>query len=153
MRCTLLTISLTALVFAGLAQGQSGSDDPAHKPSVFLGGEKTKKNGPITSRSVKGIILDASGQPVEGALVTITDLKSKEKWTFITKADGRYHFEELSLVVDYDVSARKGTDVSITKKLSQYDHSPVLTRDLDLAKASPEAAKSEATPSKPAPKN
>ncbi len=151
MRCKLLTTSLTFALVAGWAHAQSVAvDDPTHKPSVFLGGEKEKKNAPITSRSVKGVVLDIGGQPTEGALVTLSDLKNKEKWTFITKADGKYHFDELSFVVDYEVIARKGVEVSITKKLSQYDHSPAVTRNLELEKPAPPAA--NAKDAKPAPK-
>jgi len=103
-------------------------------------------------------VLGVDGQPTEGALVILTDLKSKEKWTFVTKSNGRYHFDELSFVVDYEMLARKGTDVSITKKLSQYDHSPAVTRNFELEKAAASATAATPTPApakdaKPAPKN
>jgi hypothetical protein len=160
MRCKLLTASLALSLITGSALCQSvAADDPSHKPSVFLGGEKEKKSKPVTSRSVKGIVLDTSGQPAEGALVVLNDLKSHETWTFVTKADGKYHFEALSLVVDYEVSAKKGKDLSIAKKLSQYDHSPAVTRNFELEKAPMASSSSTAPPSsapkdgKPAPKN
>lgn len=159
MRCTLLAASLTFAFFAGLVQAQSvAADDPAHKPSVFLGGEKEKKNKTVTSRGIKGVVIDAGGQPIQGALVTLSDMKSKETWTFVTKADGKYHFDELSLVVDYEVIARKAAEASTIKKLSQYDHSPEVTRNLELQKAAAAAsstapAAAAAKEATPAPKN
>lgn len=149
---SLILVLLTGVFSSGWAHGQSvAADDPTHKPSVFLGGEKPKKNAPITSRSVKGIVLDRSGQPSDGALVVLSDLKSKETWTYVTKADGKYHFDELSLVVDYELTAKKGTDISAVKKLSQYDRAPTATRNFDLEK--PPAASAASAPAKPAPKN
>lgn len=146
-----LAASFISSLFAGSLTAQSvAADDPSHKPSVFLGGEKEKKNKAITSRSVKGIVLDTAGQPAQGALVVLNDLKSRETWTFVTKADGRYHFDELSLVLDYELSARKGTDISVVKKLSQYDHAPTATRNFELEKAP--AAASSSKEAKPAPK-
>jgi Carboxypeptidase regulatory-like domain len=154
MRCKLIAASFTLVLIAGSVLAQSvAADDPNHKPSVFLGGEKPKKNAPITSRSVKGIVLDTAGQPATGALVVIKDLKNLETWTFVTKADGKYHFEELSLVVDYELTAKKGTDISTVKRLSQYDHAPAATRNFELEKA-PAAASAAATKDqKPTPKN
>ena len=67
---------------------------------------------------------DDTGQPLEGALVTLTDTKTKEKTTFFTKKDGRYHFEDLSFRIDYSVQARFKDKASEPRKLSQYDHSP-----------------------------
>ena len=61
------------------------------------------------------------------------DLKSKEKWTIDTKADGKYNFDDLSFVVDYEVSAKRGSKVSVAKKLSQYDRTPLVVRNLELA--------------------
>jgi Carboxypeptidase regulatory-like domain len=145
MRCKLIAGSLISLLITGSALAQSvAADDPTHKPSVFLGGEKPKKNGPVTSRTVKGIVLDTAGQPATGALVVLKDLKNLETWTFVTKADGRYHFNDLSLVVDYELTAKKGTAVGGVKKLSQYDHAPAATRNFELEKAP--AAASTATP-------
>lgn len=107
--------------------------NPANKPYVFLGGDKPKKGAPATSRAVKGVVVDEAGKPVQGAMVTLIDLRSKEKWTIDTKADGKYNFDDLSFVVDYEVSAKRGSKASVAKKLSQYDHTPLVVRNLELA--------------------
>lgn len=118
--------------------------NPANKPYVFLGGDKVKKGGPATSRAVKGVVTDEFGKPMQGALVTLTDLKSKQKWSVDTKADGKYNFDELSFVVDYELSAKRGSSVSVVKKLSQYERAPLVVRNL-VVFSSPEAAAAAAT--------
>ena len=117
--------------------------NPANKPYVFLGGDKPKKGAPATSRAVKGVVVDEAGKPVQGAMVTLMDLRSKEKWTIDTKADGKYNFDELSFIVDYEVSAKHGSSLSVAKKLRQYDHTPLVVRNLELAPAN--AANAAAT--------
>jgi hypothetical protein len=120
-----------------------GSPVDNNNPSVVVGKDvpKEKRDKAITARDVKGVVVDESGTPIEGALVSLTDVKTTRKLTFITKRDGKYKFDSLSLAEDYDVSAMKGAVVSPVKHLSQYDHSTPLIRNLELAlPAKPEAA-------------
>lgn len=156
MRILSLIVALSAATFVtgSIASAQYVPEpNPANKPYVFLGGDKPKKGGPATSRAVKGVVIDESGKPMQGALVTLTDLKSKEKWTVDTKADGKYNFDELSFIVDYEVSAKRGSAVSVAKKLSQYDRTPLSVRNLEVspANASTTAAASAATSISPPP--
>jgi hypothetical protein len=123
----LLTVCTGLAVIAGSAYAQR---DPGS--GTFIGGPKYKKDKAPTSRSLKGTVTDDSGKPIEGALVTLTNESSNEKWTFITKKDGRYNFDDLSFTVDYDVAARHGDYRSDTKKLSQYDRTPNIVRILEL---------------------
>src|SRR5438045_9739571 len=104
----LLFATVTIAAITATASAQSSDPNPAHAPSVFLGNHRppNKKDKAPTSRSVNGKVVDGSGQPLDGALVTLTDTKSNEKRTFITKLDGRYNFEDLSLTVDYQLQAR-----------------------------------------------
>src|SRR5208283_4443294 len=128
--------------------------NPANKPYVFLGGDKPKKGAPATSRAVKGVVVDAAGKPVQGAMVTLVDLRSKEKWSIETKADGKYNFDELSFIVDYEVSAKRGSLASVAKKLSQYDHTALVVRNLELdpVNATDAAAATPASSNTPAAK-
>lgn len=112
--------------------GQFRDSDPNRKPNVFLGGQKNPKNKRPTSRDVKGVILDGANKPVDGALVTLTDTKSNKKLTFITKNDGRYNFDALSFDIDYELIAKLNRDESIVKKLSQFDRSPLIVRNLQI---------------------
>jgi len=134
----LIVLSCAAVLGLGsvsaFAQGDR-LDADANKPSVAVGPgtPKEKKDRPVTSRAVKGLVVDESGKPIEGALVNLTDLKTKEKWTYVTKADGRYNFDSLSLTVDYNVVAKKGPASSPVKHLSQYDHQTPAVRNLEIA--------------------
>jgi hypothetical protein len=127
---------------AGIAAGQATDANPAHKPSVFLGNDlpKEKKDKAPTSRTVTGKVVDSGGQPLEGALVTLTDTQSHEKTTIITKKDGRYGFGDLSFTIDYELQARYKDLTSELKKLSQYDHKPNVVRILEVG---PSEAKKE----------
>lgn len=132
-------------------RAQTTDSNPAHQPSVFLGNHRppNKKEKAPTSRSVKGKVVDGSGQPLEGALVTLTDTKSNEKRTFITKQGGLYNFDDLSFTIDYRLEGRYKDMVSEPRKLSQYDHTPNMVRILDISSpASPttEAKKEESAP-------
>jgi hypothetical protein len=117
--------SLAFAVGPALAQKDPGS-------GTFIGAPKYKKDKAPTSRSLKGTVTDDSGKPIEGALVTLTNGSTNEKWTFITKTDGRYNFDDLSFTIDYSVAARHGDFVSDTKKLSQYDRTPNIVRILEI---------------------
>lgn len=127
-----LSASFACLVLSGFAFGQITDPNPSQKPSVFLGGPKDKKEKNPTSKTLRGTVTDDAGKPLGGALVTLTDLKSKEKKTFITKTDGRYVFEGLSFTVDYGVAARFKDERSELRKLSQYDHTASIVRILQV---------------------
>lgn len=114
-----------------------------HDPNgdVFLGGPKYSKPKKVTSRTLKGTVTDENGKPLGGALVTLTDVAKNEKNTFITKGDGRYHFDDLPFHEDYEVSAQYGDGHSETKKLSQYDSLPEAVRMLEVTSKKDEAKK------------
>jgi hypothetical protein len=102
---------------------------------VFLDNHRRlnqKKEKAPTSRTVSGTVTDDTGQPLEGALVTLLDVKSNERRTFFTKKDGRYIFEDLAFTSDYEVVAKWKKLVSETRKLSQYDHTAKVVRLLQV---------------------
>ncbi len=140
----LIAIALAAAL-AATADSQTTDPNPGHEPSVFLGNHRPKdtKSKTPTSRSVTGKVVDGSGQPLEGALVTLTDPKSKENLTFITKKGGRYNFDDLSFTVDYQLQARYQDTVSPATKLSQYDRSPKLVRILEVPSSATPTATAE----------
>jgi hypothetical protein len=149
----LLFAIVTIAALTATASAQSSDPNPAHEPSVFLGNHRppNKKDKAPTSRSVKGKVVDNSGQPLEGALVTLTEIKSNDKRTFITKQGGVYNFDDLSFTMDYQLDARYKDRASEPRKLSQYDRTPQMVRILDIAaNAAPatQAKKEEAEPKK-----
>ena len=102
MRWSLLIVVLTG--WTAIATAQTTDPNPGHSPDVFLDNHRPlnpKKGKAPTTRTVSGKVTDENGQPLEGALVTLTDTKTKAKLTFITKTEGRYNFEDLSFNIDY----------------------------------------------------
>ena len=114
---------------------QQSTQEETKKSDVFLDNHRPlnpKKDKAPTSRIVSGIVSDDTGQPLEGALVTVMELKTSEKRTFFTKKDGRYSFGDLSFTEDYQVQAKWKKLVSEPRKISQYDHSPKAVRLLQV---------------------
>ena len=132
MRRLLLLAAALFLLAPGTVTAQQKTDPNSN---VFMGGPKYKKDKKATSRSLKGTVTDDSGKPLEGALVTLKNDATGEKWTFITKQDGRYNFDDLSFTVDYEVAAQFKSLHSEPRKLSQYDHTPAMVRILEVAEA------------------
>src|SRR5947209_11413818 len=86
----LVSIILTA-AFPLLTPAQTSDASTPRKPEVFLDNHRPlnpKKQKDPTTRNVSGRVTDSFGQPLEGALVILTDGKTNEKRTFITKKDG-----------------------------------------------------------------
>ena len=135
MRLGLNVVVCGLLLSGSLATAQAVNNNPAasDKP-VFLdnhGPKKTKDKAP-TTRNLSGKVVDINGTPLEGALVTLTNTKTNNKTTFITKKDGRYEFNDLSFSVDYELGARYKTFSAPERKLSQYDHNPNVVRILQV---------------------
>ncbi len=97
-----------------------------HRPLI------QKKEKPVTTRQLTGKVVDDTGQILAGALVTLTDEKTHQKTTVITKKDGRYNFNDLSFSIDYEVQARYRDMLSPVRKLSQYDHMANVVRILEI---------------------
>ncbi len=131
-------LPLFALLFSSipLASAQQTTDpNPGRSPDVFLDNHrpiKGKKDKAPTARTVTGKVVDDTGQPLEGALVTLTDSKTNAKNTVFTKKDGRYNFEEVAFTVDYQLQARYKDLNSEPRNLSQYDHTANVVRILEI---------------------
>jgi hypothetical protein len=100
--------------------------------ATFGNQKAPKREKAPTTRTVTGLVTDETGQPLAGAMVTLTDGKTKEKTSFFTKKDGRYHFEELSFDIDYKVQARYKDRSSDERPLSQFDRTPKPVRILQI---------------------
>lgn len=117
----LFTISLftcLALCVSALAQSKSSSD-PTNRPEPMYSKSQKKQN--LRFRSVHGIVKDEKENPVNGALVNLTNLKTKKTLTYITKANGTYYFDDLSRDENYELDAVFHDKKTRTKKLSHYD--------------------------------
>ena len=81
--------------------------------------KKTKED--TSTRSLQGAVTDATDNPVEGAVVKLKDTKTLQVRSFITKADGNYHFHGLNPDVDYEVKADYQGATSNNRTLSSFD--------------------------------
>lgn len=155
-RAALAISVLAALAIPAVAQQTVAN--PADTPTVFLDNHRPltkKKDKAATSRTVTGQVVDDSGTPLEGAVVTLTNTKTHEKETFFTKKGGHYNFEDLDFNIDYQVQAKYKQISSAPRKLSQYDRTPRVVRILEIGSApalnqtvSTEAKKDSAAPKK-----
>src|SRR5512142_416268 len=80
-----------------------------------------QKNQNTTVRSVQGVVTDASGNTVSGAVVHLKNVKTLQIRSFITKDDGSYAFHGLSTNVDYELKADNKNVSSDSKTLSVFD--------------------------------
>jgi hypothetical protein len=82
--------------------------------------QKKDKSDPNV-RSVQGTVRGPDDAPIEGAVVQLKDTKSLQVRSFITRADGNYHFQGLNPNVDYELKAEYQGKSSDTKTLSVFD--------------------------------
>lgn len=144
-----LSMALLACATVATLAAQQPVDPAADthvKDNASFGNKKPpKRDKNATTRTVSGHVTDEAGDLLQGAMVTLTNRKTNEKTTFFTKKDGRYRFEDLSFTNDYDVQARYKTFASDTRKLSQFDKTPLPVRILEINIHAPAPATAENT--------
>ncbi|MCW5982969.1 MAG: carboxypeptidase regulatory-like domain-containing protein [Bryobacteraceae bacterium] len=121
---------LVAAVAAVYAQDPGAPREPG-KPGGARYFEKKEKE-PETARSVEGKVLASDEKTVEGAVVQLKDTKTLRIRSYITLADGSYHFHGLSPDTDYEIKASKDDAESQTRRLTVYDSRKKATIDLRL---------------------
>jgi hypothetical protein len=90
--------------------------------------------GDLNTRSVEGVVTDADGQAVAGAAVHLENTKTLQVRSYITKENGSYSFHGLSQNVEYEVKADHQGATSDVKKVSVFDSSKKVVRNLKLSK-------------------
>ena len=86
------------------------------------------------TRAVKGVVTGADSRPVDGAVVQLSDTRTLQIRSFITKGDGAYHFAGLSTNSSYEIHAEHNGATSGTKRLDVYDQRAIVTINLKLNK-------------------
>jgi len=79
------------------------------------------KEDKTNQRSVTGLVTDKAENPIDGAVVQLKDLKTLQIRSFLTKANGEYHFYSLSTDSDYELKADSQGKSSNTRTLSSFD--------------------------------
>jgi hypothetical protein len=96
--------------------------------------QQRDSNEDTNTRSVQGIVTDASGHPVAKAVVQLKDTKTLQIRSFITEADGSYHFSGLSPNVEYELKAEHDGASSPKKTLDVFNTRKTVTINLKLNK-------------------
>lgn len=91
-------------------------------------------NGPTTTRSIEGSVLDKGGSRVPGAIVLLKDSKTLQVRSYVAQADGTYHFFGLSTDINYELRAQAKGLTSPTKTVSVFDSHKLVKLDLKLKK-------------------
>lgn len=89
-------------------------------------GAKDKK--PV--RLVRGVVSDAAENPIGGAAVTLTDLRTGKKTATYTSEDGTYLFSDLEMTRDYEVQATFNNVDSRVRRVSTIDPRNKITLNL-----------------------
>jgi hypothetical protein len=87
-----------------------------------------------TTRSIQGLVLSTSGQPIPGAVVLLKDTKTLQVRSYIAQFDGRYRFYGLSTDTNYQVRAEANGLTSKTKTVSVFDSHKIVKLNLKLKK-------------------
>jgi hypothetical protein len=93
-----------------------------------------RKGEDTNTRSVEGLVTDASEAVVNGAVVQIKNTKTLQIRSFITKDQGTYYFHGLSPDVDYELKAEFQGAASPNKTLSSFDNRKKAVINLKLSK-------------------
>jgi len=96
--------------------------------------EKKSKHEEATLRSVQGTVFDADDKPVVGAIVQLKDDRTLQMRSYISKANGEYHFSSLKVDDDYEVEARNNHLTSGPKKISVFDNRKLVIQNLKADK-------------------
>lgn len=73
------------------------------------------------ARDVFGIVTDRCRKPVKGAVVQLEDMNLLGVRSYITQADGKFHFPNLSLDDDYRLRAAFHGSEGPSKIVSHFD--------------------------------
>jgi hypothetical protein len=128
--------SAAALVAVGILIAQP-PPSPQEADKSHTGVVNTAKSVPkedTNQRTIEGIVLDASKNPVAQAIVQIKDVRSLQIRSFITQADGTYRFAGLRLDVDYELKAVLGAQSTSTKRVSSFESRKVISVNLAFEK-------------------
>jgi len=125
-----ILLALAALAMSASVYAQQ--TDNSNKPTVVVGNDLPKNAKPGTTRTIQGLVKDASDNPAKGAIVQLKNLRNAKVIDFITKDDGKFAFRDLSLDIEYELLAKRGEITTPVKKASPYDSRHIITLNFKL---------------------
>jgi hypothetical protein len=129
---TPLFLAAAQLAFSQASPAPTPNENP-EKPNVYMG--KLPKVDKSRQRDLKGFVRDDHDNPLDGAIVSLKDLKTGKIVSFRTKQDGAYLFYDLDMDQDYELTTKAdGTAAPVVKKFSKYDTRKKPVLNFELAK-------------------
>lgn len=96
-------------------------------PSAFIAQAQN-----LGQRSVSGAVVDGDSKPVAGATVFLKNQKTKAIRSFTSTQDGRFHFAQVNMTLDFDLWAEKDGRKSAVKTVSSWDARKEFETELKL---------------------
>ena len=100
--------------------------------ATALYGQYGKKEKKPTERTVNGVVMDAAGAPVPGAVVQLKNMKTLAVRSFIARDKGDFVFNGLSMDVDWEFKADASGHSSAARTVSTFDNHTELNLTLTL---------------------
>jgi protocatechuate 3,4-dioxygenase beta subunit len=91
------------------------------------------QNSQTELRTVHGVVLDGSQNPVASSIVYLLNTKTQAVRTYIADSAGQYRFSGLDPNVDYEIHAEHGDLTSSTRTISSFDSRRDIEMDLKLS--------------------
>jgi hypothetical protein len=101
---------------------------------LVAGAAWAKKDANSAIRSVQGVVSNAHGEALNGAVVQLKNTKTLQIRSFITRDNGAYYFHGLSTDTDYELRADYDGASSKTRTLSSFDSRKQPVVDLKVEK-------------------
>ena len=89
--------------------------------TIFLFAALSLLGAQPTTRTVEGVVMDQHSHPLAHAAVQIENEWTLQIRSYITQADGKYHFAGLNGDDDYQITAEYDGLRSHVRKLSKFD--------------------------------
>jgi len=130
---TLLAISFVALTLPAPGPAQQ----PDNRPLPSIGSNRPKSEKDTNTRTIEGVVRDASDNPIKDAIVQLKDTKTAKIVNFSTKSDGRFAFRELAMDINYELVAKLGETATPVRKITVFDTRKDVVVNFQLPPAKP----------------
>src|SRR5258708_159618 len=121
----IFAMSVAILLTSALASAPYGAPYAAPYAAPY-------KDKEPQSKVLVGKVLDAGDNPLAGAVVYLTNTRTRAVKTYIAGKDGDYRFPGLTENTDYEVYAQYQGHKSETKSLSQFDSRATVSVNLKI---------------------
>jgi hypothetical protein len=99
---------------------------------IAVHAQDSKKESQL--RTVRGVVVDKSELPVQGAVVFLKNLRTNQVRSYIADNEGQFRFSGLDPNADYEVHAEKDGTKSQTRQASSFDNRKEIVFTLKLDK-------------------